>query len=151
MDRPDRATAGPGGEDMQGGDTGGEGRGGIRARVRAALLPLLAAIVTLVCQEWVGRATVYAPELEPGRLKIHRAIVENRPPPGETWHSMGANGINVRVASVFLVEGLHRATGRPVLKLYKHLDTVCLFAALHRLALFLRRWCDPLWCSVGPI
>lgn len=102
---------------------------------------LFALVSTLVLQEWVGEATLYADGLAGKRLDLHRAILENEPPGGGAWSDTGAKGTQLRVATVYLAEGISRL-GPSVLDAYRVIDTVSLFAALLLLMLFLRGFTD---------
>ena len=68
--------------------------------------------MTLIGQKWVGGATLYAEELWAHREMMHGAILHNQlPDSARTWTSLGANGLNVRLLTVWAAEGLHRLTG----------------------------------------
>ena len=117
--------------------------------LRVLALAVWAASTTLIMQTWVGNSTIYKPELSPLIVETHRTILENRIPPGETWSDRGLNTTNIRVGTVFLVEGAHRATGMPVPKLYRLLDTVMLFASLLLLMVLLRRLVPTPYALIG--
>ena len=102
------------------------------------LLALTSAIV-LVDSRYVGDLTIYAKDAEAARLQMHEAILRNQPP-SEGWAGVGANGLNVRIATIYLSEGFSRVTGLPVLKVYKLIDMASLLAALLCLERFLARW-----------
>ncbi len=106
--------------------------------VRNAVIALWLGTLTLTMQFWVGEKTIYAPGLVHKRELSHQMLLENRPPPGG-WRSIGANGTNIRVVSVFSVEALHRITGLSVVRCYFILDTVMLFVALVLLLAYLQR------------
>jgi hypothetical protein len=123
-----------------------------RASVRLCalgLLVLFALFATILLQRWIGGMTVYAPELDAKRSELHQAIVENQPPPGRTWESLGARNTNTRVAVVWLAEGLHQSFGVPVLKAYFLIDTASLWLSLVLLFVLLRQWFEPIYCVVG--
>jgi hypothetical protein len=110
------------------------------ARVlRALAVASWAASTTLIMQLWIGRSTIYAPELAPKVEATHQAIVDNRVPGGGTWSDVGLNTTNIRIGTVFLAEGIHRATGMTVPKIYQLVDTIMLFASLVLLVVFLSR------------
>lgn len=118
----------------------------------------LAAIGLLLCftlfaalglQRWVGGSTVYSPELEDKRAVLHAAIVQDRPPEGSTWESLGARNTNTRIASVWLAEAVQRATGAKLSKVYWLIDTVFLWATLVLLFALLAHWMDPIYSLVG--
>lgn len=116
---------------------------------KKAFWPLLALVLTVAMQKWIGNVTIYREEIAAKRQMMHEAIVKNEPPEGKPWSSIGANGVNIRIASVFLVEGAHRVTGVSAQKLHQYLDTLCLFLAFLLVPIFLRRWFEPVWCLTG--
>jgi len=117
---------------------------------RVLTLLLLIASLTLVLQRWVGDVTIYRPELAERRQLLHEAILHNRLPQGNaTWTELGANDLNVRIATVYFAEWVHRATGFNVQKIYKSLDTIALFAALLLLFAYLRMTSKPSFALVG--
>ena len=92
------------------------------------MLILLAGSLTLILQRWVGGATIYQQSRSTRRAMFHDAILHNRiPPPYTSWQEIGANRDNVRIATVYFVESLHRMTKWDVLKIYEVVDTVALF------------------------
>jgi hypothetical protein len=114
------------------------------------LLVFLVASLTFVLQNWVGEVTIYRPEIADGRQMLHEAILNNRLPEGHTsWKELGANDTNTRVGTVYFAESVHRVTGLGVLKIYKFLDTVSLFAALLLLFAYLRQTSPPVDAFVG--
>ena len=117
--------------------------------LRAFALIVWAASTTLIMQSWVGSATIYKPELASRIRETHQTIVDNRIPAGETWSDRGLNTTNIRIGTVFLAEGLHRATGVDVTKIYRLVDTVMLFASLLLLVVFLRRVVPPPYALLG--
>jgi hypothetical protein len=117
--------------------------------IRLVLLGLLAGVMTLTLQRWVGYSTIYADAFVANRLIIHNAVLHNEPPPGKKWDDIGGNSTNVRIVAVYLAEGLHRVTGLPVPKVYVLLDTVALFASLLVLFAYLRKWVSAPLCLVG--
>lgn len=98
---------------------------------RALLLVLLSAVITLILQGWVGDATIYSTTFATRRLQAHDVILHNRLPAGiSTWRSIGSNGVNVRIATVYLAEGIHRVTAVPLAKVYWGIDSLALFVSL---------------------
>jgi hypothetical protein len=119
------------------------------ARWQALLVfAVLAAVVTLALQAWVGTATIYAPGLEDKRSQFHQAILTNTPP-DKGWAAVGAASLNIRVAVVYAAEAVHQAAGLSVARAYWLIDTVFLFLILASLPLYLRRWLPDTWCLVG--
>jgi len=108
-------------------------------RLRVIALVVWAGSTTLIMQQWIGSTTIYKPEFVPRIMASHQAIIDNRIPSDTTWSLLGLNTTNIRVGSVFLVEGIHRATGIGIPKVYRTLDTVMLFASLVLLVVFLGR------------
>jgi hypothetical protein len=103
-------------------------------------LLLLVFSLTLILQKWVGGTTVYVPELAERRQQLHEAIFHNRLPHGSSsWTELGANGVNIRVGTVYFAEFLHRAFGFSVLNIYKSLDTIALFGALLLVFFYLKQ------------
>jgi hypothetical protein len=102
-----------------------------------ALAFVLSCTLTVTNQVWVGGYTIYAGEWAPERARLHQAILSNRLPDGFTsWTSIGANGSNVRVLVVWAAEGIHRATGQSLRRVYWAIETAgllvccCLLFAL---------------------
>ena len=122
-----------------------------RRRLRPlALLVMFSLTTTLTLQKWVGGATIYAPDLEAKRLVLHRAILTNTLPAGvSSWGGMGANGINVRIATVYAAEAIARVTHLPILHVYRLIDTGCLALFFPLLFYFLRRWVRDEYALVG--
>jgi hypothetical protein len=94
---------------------------------------LLAVVVslsmTLIGQKWVAGASLYAPELWESREVLHNAILHNQlPDSASTWVSKGANGLNVRLLTVWAAEGLHRLTGMRVQRAYLWIESASLLA-----------------------
>lgn len=121
---------------------------GLHSAFRVALLVILAGMLTLTLQRWVGNATIYAEKFEEKRLRMHNAILHNESPP-EGWHVSGADRTNVRIFTVYLAEGLHRATGVSVLRAYLILDTVALLCVFLALFAYVRVWIPPSLALVG--
>jgi hypothetical protein len=125
----------------------GRARGSTMA-LKPILLILLAAVVTLELQQWIGRLTIYHADMAKKRLLLHDAIILNEPLPGG-WHANGANGINIRILTPSLAELTHRLTGIPLLLVYRLIDTVSLFFILILFFWFLHRWSPPEYCLIG--
>ena len=106
--------------------------------LRMAVIAVWIGALTLTMQFWVGKNTIYSPELVQKREQMHQMLLENRSPAGG-WGSVGANGTNIRVVSVFGVDAIHRVTGISVSNGYFVLDTVMLFVALALLLYYLSR------------
>lgn len=104
------------------------------------LLVSLCAVLTLAMQGWTGSHTIYQKGLSNQRLSVHQAIIDNQPPAGETWESMGARSLNTRILVPRLVDTLHRTSGLPVLNIYEYLDSVCLFLFLLLLYGYIGCW-----------
>ena len=121
-------------------------------RLTAAIFLLIAlcGVLTLTLQSSIGRETVYSEELEARRLLIHDAILKNRLPDGvESWAELGANGINIRIATVFLAEAMHRILGISVDHSYWFIDTISLFLALILIYYFFSHWLPPNYAVLG--
>src|SRR5688500_5661133 len=94
------------------------------------LLVLLAGSLALVLQKWVGGATIYHPGYAEARRVLHESIFRNQlPPDRRSWSELGANGTNIRIATVYVAEAAHRFSEIDVLTIYKGLDTAALFAS----------------------
>ena len=98
--------------------------------LRVFALLALSAAITLTMQVWVGGSTVYSPEIAERRERLHEIILHNRAQTPEEIITLGANTTNIRVGAVYLAEGIHQVTGMDVLRAYRLIDTVALFAAL---------------------
>src|SRR5262249_1548434 len=84
--------------------------------------------ITLINQVWVGQLTIYAPNEAPQRERLHQMILSNRLPEGvQSWSSLGANGLNVRLLTVWSAEGLHRSTALSLEYSYWIIETGALF------------------------
>lgn len=114
-----------------------------------ALLVIFCLFTTLGLQFWVGGATIYSPQLSGSRDALHAAILNNRPPAGRTWESVGARNTNTRIAAVYLAEGMHRVSGASVAVCYWIIDTLALWLALVLLFVFLRQWFDAVYSALG--
>jgi len=121
---------------------------GSRSVFRAALLVILVAMLTVTLQQWVGTLSIYSDAVAEKRLMLHDAILHNRRPL-EGWHEFGADRTNVRIFTVYLAQGLHRATGASVLSAYKLIETIALFSVFLGLFAYLRAWTPPSLALVG--
>jgi hypothetical protein len=99
-------------------------------RLRVVTLLVLSAAITLTMQVWVGGSTIYSPELQERRARLHDMILHNRAQSPHETATLSVNSTNIRVGAVYLAEGIHRATGMSVLRAYRLIDTVALFIAL---------------------
>jgi hypothetical protein len=117
--------------------------------LRVIMLLWVVGTITVALQAYVGDVTVYSEGLEQKRIETHRAILANEPPGGGSWAAVGRSTANIRVGTVYLAEGIHRATGVPVTEVYRQLDTFCLFAALVGLFFYLRLWVTDTYCLIG--
>lgn len=113
------------------------------------MLVLVAAVLTLVLQYWVGNTTIYRDELESKRAEMHAAILKNEPPRGEPWHQIGANGTNTRVLTVYLAELLRWSTALSLRKTYLIIETAGLFLVFIVLFFYCRRWVSEPYCVIG--
>ncbi len=85
--------------------------------------------ITLTSQIWVGRMSIYGNDHDGKRERLHYALLNNRLPEGvQSWSSLGANGMNVRLLTVWTTEGLRRATGLSLAHSYALIETAGLFA-----------------------
>jgi hypothetical protein len=98
--------------------------------LRTAITVAWAASITFTMQFWVGRSTIYRPELNDRIADAHEAILHNRVPDGSSWTTYGLNSTNIRVGSVFIAEGISRVSGWSAPTAYRMLDTLALFATL---------------------
>lgn len=93
-----------------------------------ALAAALAGAITLTNQAWVGSRTIYAPEKEDARARLHTAILDNRLPDGvATWGQMGAESTNIRVLTIWAAEGVRRVTGASLHQAYLIVETAAVF------------------------
>lgn len=116
--------------------------------IHALLLVVLAYVLTMTGQFWIGYRHVYSARPQAAAL-LHEAILRNQVPVGMTWEQLGASGTNLRRGSIVLAEGLRQASGLPLQSVYFALDTVFLFATLILLGVYLRRWLEPVWVALG--
>jgi hypothetical protein len=101
------------------------------------LIALVAAIITVVR---VSDLSVFSADNTHKRGALHRAIVQNDPPGDGTWRDSGANNVNVRVAVVWIVEQLSKATGKSTDFIYRAIDLTTLFVALLSIQALLKNW-----------
>jgi hypothetical protein len=84
--------------------------------------------ISMINQVWVGGLTIYSLDNAPKRERLHQIILSNRLPDGvQSWSSLGANGVNVRVLTVWTAEGLHRSTALSLEHSYWIIETGALF------------------------
>ncbi len=103
------------------------------------ILVALCAVITIVQSYYVGDLTIYSAEFESKREALHHAILSNTPIE-DTWGATGANGVNIRLLTVYSSEFLHTLTGLSYLKIYKLIDLVSIFLTLLLLFPFLLKW-----------
>ena len=110
-------------------------------RVTWALAVALSLAVTLTEQKWVGGMSLYDPELRAARDRMHNAILNNElPDSARSWSSLGGNGLNIRLLTVWEAEGLHRVTGMSVQRSYQLIETLGLLACCLLLFAFLESY-----------
>jgi hypothetical protein len=116
------------------------------------LVVALAGSVTLVSQKWIGDLTVYDQVVEQRRDIVHNAILNNQFPAGAgSWDEVGANGVNVRIATVYLAELVHRITKINLTKVYRVIDTVALFSAFLLLFKYLQQTGPSIYAIAGAL
>lgn len=122
-----------------------------RSRIRALLLLMaLSGSLTLILQRWVGGATLYQQSLSDQREMFHKAILLNRiPPPYTSWQQVGAQRLNVRIATVYFAEFVHRLTKLNVLRVYELIDTVALFFLFLLLFVYLQETSPAIYALTG--
>ena len=110
-----------------------------RVRRNGWLLALMFSVsITLIGQKWVGDLTLYETSLQPVRELMHASILHNQLPDSvTTWRALGANGLNIRLLTVWSAEGLHELTGMPVHRSYRVIETFALLACCLLLYAFL--------------
>jgi hypothetical protein len=114
------------------------------------LAAALSCSVTLTNQLWVGPLTIYAGDHVVKRERIHDAILRNRLPEGvESWNSIGANGSNIRLLTVWTAEGVHRLTGHSVARSYRIIETCALLVCCVLLFAFLDARAGPAFALGG--
>jgi hypothetical protein len=107
--------------------------------LRVIALIGLSAVITLTMQIWVGGSSVYAPELQQRRERLHEIIFYNRAESEAEFQALGVNTTNIRIGAVYLAEAIHRVTGKSISRVYRMIDTVALFAAIPLLFWLYRR------------
>jgi len=112
------------------------------------LLFALCSILVIVQTFYVGDFLIYANDVAGKREAMHHAIFTNTPI-GSSWTEHGANGTNIRILSVYLVEAAHKLTGLDYRKLYILLDMGALLAALLVLFAFLRTTFEAPYCLIA--
>ena len=123
-----------------------------RQRATLLLLVLLCGVLTLTLQSAVGSLSIYSESVESRRLQAHETILHNQLPDNvSSWGELGANGTNIRIASVYLAEGIHELFGISVIHSYWMIDTISLFLALFLLFFFLRHWLPSQYAALGLI
>jgi hypothetical protein len=106
---------------------------------------------TLTLQQWIGDVTIYHAVNRAKAETLHRSILENQPPPGVTWDSLGANGTNIRLGAVLVAEGVHRAIGLSIPRTYLLLDTIYLALGLLLFGRFLSTWFRAEYVLIGTL
>jgi hypothetical protein len=126
------------------------------ARQRARKVPLwflaaaLSCSVTLTNQMWVGRMSIYASDQDVKRERLHYAFLNNRRPDGvQSWSSIGANGMNIRLLTVWMAEGVRRATGLTLAHSYFLIETGAVFVCCLLLFGFLESCCGTAFAFAG--
>ena len=117
--------------------------------IKPLLLVMLAGVITMALQGWVGSVTIYRESLEQKRLNSHNAILENTPRDGVSWKSSGAYTMNLRIAVIFFAEMVHKITRYDVYKIYILIDTLCLFSTIILLFVYLKKWFNDQYCTIG--
>lgn len=117
--------------------------------IRVLLLISLAGVLTMTLQGWVGKATIYAENLESKRLMLHNAILRNTLPEGYTWKEIGAYTVNIRILVAFFAEMIHKITNYEVYKIYILIDTICIFVIIIALFVYLKKWVNNQYCTIG--
>lgn len=120
-----------------------------RRLLPAVMACALAASITITMQAWIGSATIYSAQVADRRAEMHAYVLHNQLPPGVSWSELGANSSNIRVATVYFAEGVHRATGADVATIYRYLDTLALWASLLLLLVYLKPTTPPTYRVIG--
>lgn len=110
---------------------------------------VLAGVLSLIIVKWIGDVTVYMPADAAKRADYHQAILDNQPVEGKSWMEMGAEGLNVRVLTVYVAEQLHVKFDKDLEFIYRLIDLVCVFALLLIVHAYLRHWFDELGATTG--
>ena len=111
----------------------------------------LVGAATLTLQQWIGDVTIYQPVNRAKAEVLHQSILDNRPPQGLTWDSLGANGTNIRLGAVFVAEGVHRVMGLSIPRTYLLLDTIYIALGLLLFARFLSTWFRDEYVLIGTL
>jgi hypothetical protein len=121
-------------------------------------LPLLiwfacsAGTATLVLERWLAPPLIYQTEREPQRAQLREAILQNELPAGvERWRDLGAQGSEIRIGTIYLMEAVQRSTGLSATAAQRLIAVVSLFLSLLLLPIFLLRWFDPAAATVGQL
>jgi hypothetical protein len=124
----------------------------MRAWLRpATAAALVCAVVSVIVTHWIGSVTTYDRANEAKRLTLHRAILANAPPEGRTWMAAGANGMNIRVLTVWSADRIHEISGLALASVYRAIDLACLFATLLLVWAVLLRWFPPDQALLGTL
>jgi len=103
----------------------------------------LSGSITLTEQVWVGGMSIYEPERWAVRDMMHESILHNRLPDSvKSWGAAGANGLNIRLLTVWTAEALHRSTGITVQRSYRWIETFALLSCCLLLYGFLESYAD---------
>jgi hypothetical protein len=82
--------------------------------------------------------SIYASSEQDKRQRMHAAVLHNTLPDGVgTWESLGANGSNVRVLTVWAAEAVRRLSGQSLQRAYFAVETAGVFACCLLLTAFL--------------
>ena len=121
-----------------------------RTAASVTLLIVLCGVITLTMQSAMGSLSIYSESVEARRMQLHEMILNNELPDGvDSWAEAGANGTNIRIATVYLAEAMHQVLGVSVIHSYWMIDTVCLFATMLLLYFFLLNWLPNHYAMVG--
>ena len=106
--------------------------------------------ITLTNQVWVGGLSIYANDSTATREALHRVILSNQlPPSAESWISIGANGANIRLLTVWTAEVLHRATSLSLSHCYRIIETSAVLGCCILLFAFLESCAGPVFALCG--
>jgi hypothetical protein len=104
---------------------------------------ILSAVMALISIYWIGDVTIYSEDVADARVAAHVAVLENELPKGANdWNSIGANGLNARIATVWCAEIIHRTLALSHSKAYRIIDLASVFFSAMLLFAMLRRWFD---------
>ena len=104
------------------------------------LLFSLSCIITLVQTQYVGDLLIYSDEHVENREMLHRFILANELPEGESWRDLGANGTKIRVGVVYLAEFVSKLLGISVAATYKYIDVISMVLSITLLFLILAKF-----------